>query len=402
LARALRGIETEESVKSDLAHTPHPVDLKPVISANRPARGTPGYVTLSSAFLDPRLAPTKQIAHCMRAVAKDPGPPTFANVQGHPPLRKVIAERLKRIGIEADPEHILITIGSQQVLDLVCRSLKTKRVATEDPAYIAAKALFLLDGAETAGLPIDPFAGVDVDRWRATLSEHRPSLAYLTSRFQNPTGYSYSITELERIIEWSAELEFGILEDDWASDMMPGGQQGATLRSLGGDAVLYMNAFTKKTLPSLRVGFVVANERTLTSLLQSKKLSINGFPALIEEALFEFIERGWYDDHLDKVQSEIGARYHHCLALLERMLGDSVRWTSPGGGPILWLELPRHISIPRLITDLEARKVLINPQDAAFFGAPHLHGFMIGYAFPNREEMTIAIEILSEILKPQL
>jgi DNA-binding transcriptional MocR family regulator len=80
-------------------------------------------------------------------------------------------------------------------------------------------------------------------------------------------------------------------------------------------------------------------------------------------------------------------------------LPEWVRWTLPGGGPILWLELPRQISIPALITDLEARKVLVNPQDAAFVGPAHLHGFMIGYAFPTRAEMTTAIEILADLLR---
>lgn len=376
--------------------------LKPVVTANRPARGTPGYITLSSAFLDPRLAPRREIVRCMQAALRHPGPPTFAHLQGYPPLRELIARRLSRIGIEADPEHIVITIGSQQVLDLVCRSLATRKIATESPAYIAAKALFELSEVEITGLPVDPFTGIDVARWRELLSARRPSLAYLTSRFQNPTGYSYSSAELRQILAWSEELGFGILEDDWGSDMLPGSAHQPTLRALGGDNVLYMNAFTKKTLPSLRVGFVVCNERTLPAVLQAKKLSINGFPAMIEETLCELIERGHYDGYLARARAELAARYRHCLALLRSLLPPSVRWTLPGGGPILWLELPRRVSLERLIGELAGRKVLVNPQDAAFLGAPHLHGLMIGYAFPDRAEMTVAIEILSQRIRAQL
>ncbi len=384
------------------ALTPPAPALKSVLPANRPARGTPGHITLSSAFIDPRLIPTEDITHCMEAALKKPGPPTYAHVQGYPPLRELIATRLKHIGIEADPEHILITIGSQQVLDLVCRSLEVKRVATENPAYIAAKALFQMSDVAVTGLPVDPFAGIDLARWRDALAHGRPALAYLTSNFQNPTGYSYSSREMQQILEWAQEFQFGILEDDWGSDMLPYSEVKPTLRTLGGDNVLYMNAFTKKTLPSLRVGFVVCNERTLPSLRQSKKLSINGFPAMIEETLFEFIERGYYDRYLERVQSELQARYVHCLALLRTLLPDAVRWTTPGGGPVLWLEFPQRVSIERLIDDLTERKVLVNPQDRAFLTAPHLHGFMIGYAFPDRSEMTTAIEIMAELVKRQL
>jgi DNA-binding transcriptional MocR family regulator len=79
-----------------------------------------------------------------------------------------------------------------------------------------------------------------------------------------------------------------------------------------------------------------------------------------------------------------------------------VRWTEPAGGPVLWLELPRRIAIPRLVAALAERKVLLNPQDNAFAGSPHLHGVMIGYAFLTCDEMTIAIETLAELVAPGL
>jgi DNA-binding transcriptional MocR family regulator len=381
---------------------PAPALLKPVLAANRPARGTPGYVTLSSAFIDPRLIPTRELASCARAALRTPGLTTYAHVQGYLPLRALIAKRLRRSGIVADPAHILTTIGSQQVLDVVCRSLQRRCVATENPAYIAAKALFELSGVETVGLPVDPFRGIDLAAWRRTLEQRRPSLSYLTANFQNPTGYSYSSRELAHILSWSQELGFAILEDDWGSDMLPHSETKPTLRALGGDNVLYMNAFTKKTLPSLRVGFVVANEQTLPSLLQSKKLSINGSPALLEETLCHFIEEGHYDAYLELVQRELAARYTHCISLLRSCLPQEVRWTLPGGGPVLWLEFPRRVALDALIAELAERKVLVNPQDAAFLAAPHLHGFMLGYGFPDRAEMTTAIEILAELVKRQL
>lgn len=382
--------------------------LKPLLPATRAARGTPGHITLSSAFLDPRLAPTADLVYCMRAALRSPGPSTFAHLQGYPPLRQLIARRLQPLGIDADPEHILLTVGSQQVLDLVCRSLETRRIATEDPAYTAARALFQLDDAELTALPVDPFGSLSADgiidaaRWRHRLASRRPALAYLTSSFQNPTGASYSSLELRQILAWSEEFQFGILEDDWASDMLPPAEGRPTLRALGGDAVLYMNAFTKKTLPSLRVGYVVCNERTLPSLLQSKKLSINGPPMMIEETLFEFIEQGYYDEYLHRVQAETSARYRHCLKAMRTLLPEEARWTLPGGGPLLWLELPRRVDLAALISDLAQRQILVSPSSGAFASTPHLHGFAIGYAFPDRDEMTTAIEILAELLKKQL
>lgn len=379
-----------------------PPAMKPVVAANRPARGTPGFITLSSAFLDPRLAPTEEINRCVRLALRSPGLSTYAHVQGYLPLRQLIAARLRARGIPATPEHIVTTVGSQQVLELVCRSLSIRRVATEDPAYLAARALFAQSDLDVTALPVDPFTGLDPARWRHLLATRQPALAYLTSSFQNPTGYSYSSRELHQILAWSHELGFGLLEDDWASEMMPHAEARPTLRSLGGEGVLYMNAFTKKTLPSLRVGFVACDEHTLPALVQAKKLAINGSPALLEEALCELIADGSYDAHLQKVQRELAARYLHCLAALRSLLPAQTRWTLPGGGPLLWLELPSQISVEAVIAELAQHGVLVNSQREAFAGAPHLHGFMIGYAFPDPDEMTRAIETLAAVMKRHL
>ena len=50
--------------------------------------------------------------------------------QGLEPLRKIIAKRLQARGIPAQAEHIVITTGSQQALDIGVRALENKSIAT--------------------------------------------------------------------------------------------------------------------------------------------------------------------------------------------------------------------------------------------------------------------------------
>ncbi|MEL6760030.1 MAG: PLP-dependent aminotransferase family protein, partial [Myxococcota bacterium] len=187
-----------------------------------PARtaGTTGRIELSSVYVDPQLLPIDKLAACFRSVLKSPGLPAFSNPRGNPLLRRVIAERLQHRGMDVDPEHVILTNGSQQGLDMVTRALSVKRIATENPAYSIGRSLFEVNGIDAIGLPIDPFSGIDRGRWQQRLQEYRPALVYVTSNFQNPTGYSYSTRELEAIVHWAREFGFGILEDDWGSDML--------------------------------------------------------------------------------------------------------------------------------------------------------------------------------------
>ena len=148
----------------------------------------PDTIALDSVFVAPELLPRQQITDCVRSVLNTPGLHTFYDAQGYLPLRQSIADRLVARGIPAQAEHVIITTGSQQALDIVCRALKKKRIATESPAYLIGKRLFEMNGMQVRGLPFDPFDGVDCPLWTQLLERAHPSLLYLTTNFQNPTG----------------------------------------------------------------------------------------------------------------------------------------------------------------------------------------------------------------------
>ena len=359
-------------------------------------------IHLSSVFVDPKILPKEKLSACLRSVLKSPGMPEFADHQGMPALREKIAVRLRDRGMDVDADHIIITNGSQQGLDMVTRALATKVVATEDPAYHLGKVLFEMSGLKTIGLPIDPFTGLNKEVWQKKLRENKPGLVYLTTNFQNPNGYSYSSSEVSSIVHWAREFGFGILEDDWGSEMLSYSEFKPGLRTLGGSNVLYMNSFTKKLLPSLRIGDLAANDQTIETLLTAKRVSTLSVPSIIEATLFEFLDRGYYDTHLRQLQEELDIRYEHCLGLLRENMPLDVKWTSPGGGPVLWLELPKRVDLNQLVQRLKEHGVHVQLSTDAYFAEPASHGFKIGYAFLSLGEMDEAIEKAAREIKRQL
>lgn len=365
-------------------------------------RARPDILSLSRVFVDPQLLPRKRLTECIRSVLRTPGIHTFYDRQGYPPLRQLVAERLRRRGIPARAEHVIITTGSQQALDIVCRALAEKRIATENPAYSLAKRLFEMNGLTVTGLSFDPFRGVDVDAWSRQLRKARPGLLYLTTNFHNPTGYSHTTEELDAILRIAADLAMGILEDDWGSEMLSYSEYRPPLRALGGPHVLYMNSFTKKLLPSMRVGYLLANEQSVAALVEAKAVSTLGSPTLMEVSLFEFLDRGYYDTHLEQLQAALDARYRLCIDLLRRTMPEGVSWTTPGGGPLLWVELPRAVDLSRLGERLAAERIHIDTSRESFFGVPHLHGFKLGYAYPTPEQLERGIPILAQAIAREL
>jgi 2-aminoadipate transaminase len=292
---------------------PAPAFVAPPLS--RPDIAPRGMIALSTVFIDPELLPTERIAECARSVLRERMPSHY-DAQGYRPLREAIARRLQARGLDVEPDEVVITTGSQQSLDIVARSLAVRRIAVESPVYAYAKLLFETLGHELVGLHLDPFGGIDLDAWERALAT-KPALAYLIPSFHNPTGYSYTSAELRRVLELCAHHGVAILEDDWGSDMLSDGEYRPMLRMLGGKDVLYVNSFTKKLLPSLRVGFVAASPALVPTLVAMKRLSTLGNAWLTEAIVAEFLDRGYYDTHLQGLQRALDARYAACLAALD-------------------------------------------------------------------------------------
>lgn len=371
----------------------------PAIGAGRvPSRG----ISLSTVFIDPDLLPADKLADCARAVLKRPqGMSPWYETQGYGPLREAIAARLRKRGFEVEADEVIVTTGSQQGIDMLARTMTVKRAALECPVYAHARFAFESSGVETVALPLDPFRGPDLSEWSRTLAATRPSLLYTVSSFQNPTGYSYSSHELGEMIAIARESGVALCEDDWGSDMLSGVEYRPMLRLLGGPSVVYLNSFTKKVWPSLRVGYVVAHRDLVPSLVAAKRVSTLGNAWLTEAIITEFLDRGYYDGHLAALQEEMDRRYAACLAALDELMPAEVRWTTPGGGPTLWLDLPRSIDLVRLAERLAARDVLIEDAASQFHGADpvDLHGFRVSYAFSKPAQLRQGLAILAEELQ---
>jgi DNA-binding transcriptional MocR family regulator len=383
-----------------IAEPPAPA-LKPVpaLFASAPREG---HLRLSSVFIDPDLLPREALLDCFRSVLRQPGLEPFYDHQGHRPLRTAIAQRLHRRGMEVRPEQVILTVGSQQAIDIVSRSLAVGRMATEDPVYPGARALLERNGIERVPLPLDPFTGLDLDAWEAIIARQRPGLLYAITSFQNPTGYSYTSHELAALLSLAEEHGLALLEDDWGSDMLPDSEYRPSLRLLGGANVLYTNSFTKKLWPALRIGYLVAPEALVPTLVAAKRLSTLGCPPLLEATLAEFLDRGYYDTHLDRLQAELDRRYQACLATLREVMPPEVRWTTPGGGPTLWLDVPRAVDLRQLRQALAARAIDIEDASVAFAETSPLHGFRVSYAHAPMDDVRRGLLAVAQELERQL
>ena len=119
----------------------------------------------------------------------------YGELQGYPPLRSYIAQRMNAQGFAVSPDNILITFGSQQGIDIAARLTLDPgdHLAAEDPTYIGAMQAFdayeptyRLYPVDSEGFQVDAM----IDDVRA--SGIAPKLIYVIPNYQNPTGQTMS------------------------------------------------------------------------------------------------------------------------------------------------------------------------------------------------------------------
>lgn len=285
----------------------------------------------------------------------------YAPKDGFRSLRARVVEDLARRGVPAPVEDVLITTGSQQGLDLIARALLDPGdvVITHASTYAGALQVFAASRAHVVGVPNDG-EGPDLDALRR-LGARRPKVLYLMPNHANPTGACMSRARRSAVLAWARDAQVAVIEDDYAADLeLENAPLPPALRALDPD-VLHVGTFSKRLIPALRIGYVVAPPSLKPHLVALKHTTDLGCSAINQLALAEFLDRGYLVAHLNRIQPAYRARRDALLTELRARLPAEITWQRPTRGLSLWLELPDHVDPERVLEEGKRRKVLVAP-----------------------------------------
>jgi GntR family transcriptional regulator/MocR family aminotransferase len=270
----------------------------------------------------------------------------YGEPAGYLPLRKTISSVMASQGLQAHPENILITSGSQQALTLVVEMLLQPgdTVLVESPTYADGLELFRMLRLNLVGIPVDE-DGMQVDLLEDLINQHNPKLIYTIPNFQNPTGTCLSGHRRRRLIALADQYQIPIIEDDYVGDLRYEGRTQPALKALDpGGRVIYISTFSKMLMPGLRVGFLVAEGPIYQSLVDFKRASDLATSNLIQHTLEAYISVGRYQSHLRRTCQVYQKRRDAMRAAIHRYLPEDVYYHSPKGGLFIWLRSPKGIS----------------------------------------------------------
>jgi 2-aminoadipate transaminase len=365
----------------------------------------PDIISFAGGMPAPELVPAADLAEATRRAYADPATMMaalqYGPSEGYMPLRRWIAEDLEREGIQALPEQILITTGSQQAIDLIARVLLDPgdQVVVAKPTFLGALQSFAAYQGECLGVDMDE-QGMIPEALEAVLKAHKPKLIYLIPAFQNPNGISFTPERKQAIYALAREYGVPIMEDDPYGDLYFGAERPASMKSLDtADGVMLLRTFSKTLSPGLRVGYAVLPREVLSRIMPAKQSADLHTGGLNQVLIHEYLVSGKLEAHLAHIREVYRARRDVMLGALEAHFPAGCRWTKPEGGLFVWVELPEGLSAQALLEEAVLRKVAFIPGQAFFADKSGDHTCRLNFSNASEEKIVEGVKRLGEVIR---
>nr|WP_321930371.1 PLP-dependent aminotransferase family protein [Paraburkholderia guartelaensis] len=257
----------------------------------------------------------------------------YPDPAGYRPLREHIATYLGLSrGVTCPPEQVFVTSGYRATLELVLCSLARPNdsVWYEDPGYLLARGFLAETGVQLVAVPVDE-EGINVER--GTQLDAQARFALVTPSHQSPLGHTLSLARRMALLDWAERASSWIVEDDYDSEFRYLGRPLPALKSLDGyDHVIYCGTFSKVMFPGLRLAYTVVPERAVERIGRVARSMNAGSPTLLQAALADFIDQGYFARHLKRMRALYAERRVLIVRALEQAFGERLIVDLPPGG----------------------------------------------------------------------
>lgn len=367
----------------------------------------PGMISLAGGIPAADLFDLKGLGAVIADLHADSDPSIFqySETEGDAALRASIANMLAERGIDAKPNNILVTSGSQQGLDLTARILLSPgdTIILERPSYLAALQAFGLAEAQIVTAPSDA-DGMDVSWVDDYLSRHHVKAIYVVPNFGNPSGATLSLERRQRLVELAGRTGTVIIEDDPYGQLRFQGEPVESLYSLAAgrglsDQVVYLSSFSKILTPGLRIGWMVMSDAALRQATLAKQAIDLHSCSLSQRIVTAYLASGRLGQRLQVLREGYRQRRDALMGALRDHLGDAIDFAEPAGGMFLWARFGQAVDSARVLERGVVEGVVFVPGAAFYADHPEHSTLRLSYSMITPAAAKEAAERLARALK---
>lgn len=367
----------------------------------------PETIKFTAGSPDSSCLPNKELAPLAKLVLESEGGKdalSYNDSEGYLPLREKIRAIMKSRGVETEAENILMTNGSQQGIDFVCRVFLDigDTVLIEKPTYVGALNTMKNYQCNFVSVESDKDGMIMSDLEDKLKMSERVKFIYLISNFQNPSGRVWSEERRKQLIQLANTYNVVVVEDDPYGELRYEGEPVLPCKSFDTEGrVIYLGSFSKILAPGLRVGWTLAEGEIMEKLLVCKQTCDMHVCALTQRLVDAYLEEIIFSERIEELISFYNHRKEQMVQALDRHMPLNVIYEKPQGGLFVWLEAPENIDTTALF--LEGLKHNIGIIPGIMFFADQTdevnHYIRLCFSQVNDEEMEEGIEVLGQLLK---
>ncbi|MEN0130223.1 MAG: PLP-dependent aminotransferase family protein [Brevundimonas sp.] len=327
----------------------------------------------------------------------------YGSGQGDVTLREQILDVMRLEGIEAHPDDVVVTTGSQQALDLVTRIFVDPGdvVVAEAPSYVGALGVFRAYQADVVHVSLDEHGLVPeaLEETLAALAREgrRVKLLYTVPNFHNPAGVSMSVERRPRILEIARRYGVLVLEDNPYGLLGFEGAPRPALRSLDDDGVIYLGSFSKTFAPGYRIGWAVAPHAVREKLVLASESAILCPANASQIAISTYLSTCDWQGQIKQYRELYRDRRDATVSALAEHLPEA-SWNVPEGGFYVWVKLPDGLDSKDMLPRAVTARVAYVPGTAFFYdgsGASHMR---LSYCYPTPERIREGVRRLASVV----
>ncbi|OGI12693.1 aminotransferase [Candidatus Micrarchaeota archaeon RBG_16_36_9] len=367
----------------------------------------PDIISFGGGMPSPKAFPIKTIEKIAKNVLEKHGTQAlqYGPTEGITPLRETLIKRMKKTrGIKCSLDQIIITTGSQQVLDLIPKILVNPGdyIVVESPTYVGALSAFNCYQPNYIPVQMDE-NGMKTNELEEKIRANRDKpikFIYAIPEFQNPTGVSMSMERKKHLLEIADTYDIPVLEDEAYSELEYTRKRMPPLKSMDrNDKVIYTHTLSKVLSPGFRIGWLIASEELVRKVAIAKQgvdLCTNMFVQFIAE---EYIRLGFIDKQIPKIRKMYKKKRDIMIKSLEKYFPQGSSWTKPEGGMFIWVSLINNIDTKEIFADAIKAKVAYVPGASFCVDGSGKNCMRLNFSNTDDNKIEEGIKRLSKIIK---
>ena len=332
----------------------------------------------------------------------------YGSGQGDPTLRDQICDVMRLEGIDAHPDDVVVTVGSQQAVDLVTRIFCDPGdvVLCEAPSYVGALGVFRAYECDVVHVEMDG-DGLRPDALRQAIAAvrgagRRIKFLYTIPNYHNPAGVSMAPRRRAEVLEICREADILILEDNPYGLLGFDDEPYRALRADEAEGVIYLGSFSKTFAPGFRVGWALAPHAVREKLVLAQESATLCPPSFSQMAVSSYLTNHDWQGQVKQFREMYRERRDAMIGALEDLMPAGARWNVPDGGFYVWLTLPHGLDAKAMLPRAVTARVAYVPGTAFFADGFGAQSMRLSYCYPTPERIREGVRRLVGVIEEEL